>query len=43
MKSGTFDHVHREIGDEGVAYPYRDAASLIRDFWLVVDRILEDE
>ncbi|MCM2327038.1 MAG: DUF6516 family protein [Lysobacter sp.] len=41
-RSRTFDHVHRAKGDKGIDYPYQDAASLIRDFWLAVDRILEE-
>ncbi len=43
MKKGrraAFDHVHRARNDMGIEYPYQDAASLIRDFWLAVDRIL---
>ncbi len=43
IRARTFDHVHRTKGDLGVAYPYQDAATLIRDFWTAVNRILGEQ
>jgi hypothetical protein len=37
----AFDHVHPAGGAQARAYPYRDAATLMRDFWAAVDHILE--
>ena len=37
----AFDPVHPAGGAQARAYPYRDAATLMRDFWAAVDHILE--
>jgi hypothetical protein len=40
-RAGAFDHVHPTGGAQPRAYPYRDAATLMKDFWIAVDHILE--
>jgi Family of unknown function (DUF6516) len=40
-RSRTFDHAHPAQGGRAKVYPYRGAASLIRDFWAAVDTFLE--
>jgi len=41
-RAAPFDHVHPAGGAQARAYPYRDAATLMRDFWATVDHILEE-
>lgn len=41
-RAAAFDHVHPAGGTPARAYTYRDAATLMRDFWAAVDHILEE-
>lgn len=36
-----YDHRHRHAADKGVAYSFRDAHQLLKDFFADVDRVLK--
>jgi hypothetical protein len=40
VSTRTFDHYHRHSQDKGVAYLFINAEQLLKDFWLMVDKIL---
>ena len=37
----AYDHWHRGYNDEGCPYHYKNAGTLIEDFWKEVDKILK--
>lgn len=37
-----YDHKHRHVSDKGVPYEFKDAHQLLSDFFLEVDRVLEE-
>lgn len=38
----AYDHKHRYGSDQGVPYEFRDAHQLLTDFFMEVDRVLEE-
>lgn len=38
----NFDHKHRNAGDKGIPYEFKDAHQLLNDFFTDVDRVLEE-
>lgn len=37
-----YDHKHRHVSDKGVPYEFKDAHQLLSDFFVEVDRVLEE-
>lgn len=37
-----YDHQHRHVSDKGIPYEFKDAYQLLSDFFLEVDRVLEE-
>lgn len=37
-----YDHKHRHASDQGVPYEFKDAQQLLSDFFMEVDRVLEE-
>lgn len=37
-----YDHKHRHVSDKGVPYAFKDAHQLLSDFFVEVDRVLEE-
>ncbi len=37
-----YDHKHRYVSDKGVPYEFKDAHQLLSDFFMEVDRVLEE-
>ena len=37
-----YDHKHRHVSDSGEPYEFKDAHQLLSDFFLEVDRVLEE-
>ena len=37
-----YDHKHRHVTDKGVPYEFKDAHQLLSDFFIEVDRVLEE-
>lgn len=38
----AYDHKHRHIADKGVPYEFKDAHQLLADFFMEVDRVLQE-
>lgn len=38
----TYDHRHRHSADEGIPYEFIDGHQLLKDFWLEVDKTLQE-